>query len=302
MCENGKVISFMNMKGGVCKTTLCINIANTIATVHKEDVLVIDMDPQFNATQYILSILEDDYMKRYKEIKDAEKTIYYLFDDNHRNNKTKSNIEINNVGALFNNNDIEEPYLKDDYIINIKEHFDMIIGDIDLIQLQITQKEGISKRLKRYIEYNKLKKKYKYILVDCPPTFSFYFTSSYTASDTYIIPLKPDYVSSLGLSLLQKAINSIEVDEKPKSCGIVYTLIDTRNKVHEPVMAQIQKNIDNKYIFNNYIYYFADIPRGVEDKKLMIDIHNNNINKTIKLITEEFKVRIERMGKENEPK
>ena len=52
----GKVISFMNMKGGVCKTTLCVNIANTLATHFKEKVLLIDMDPQFNASQYILSI------------------------------------------------------------------------------------------------------------------------------------------------------------------------------------------------------------------------------------------------------
>ena len=141
----GKVISFMNMKGGVCKTTLCVNIANTLATHFKEKVLLIDMDPQFNASQYILSITENDYMNKYKDYKEDRKTIYYLYNDNGRQVEQDSH-SISNVGALFNSNNLEEPYLKDDYIINIKENFDMILGDIDLIELQITQKEGITKR------------------------------------------------------------------------------------------------------------------------------------------------------------
>ena len=230
----GKVISFMNMKGGVCKTTLCVNIANTLATHFKEKVLLIDMDPQFNASQYILSITENDYMNKYKDYKEDRKTIYYLYNDNGRQVEQDSH-SISNVGALFNSNNLEEPYLKDDYIINIKENFDMILGDIDLIELQITQKEGITKRLDKYIKHKKLRDVYKYILIDCAPTYSFYFISAYSASDTYIIPLKPDYVASLGLSLLEKAISSIETDQdRINSCGVIYTLIDSRNNLHEP--------------------------------------------------------------------
>lgn len=242
-----------------------------------------------------MSIVENDYMKKYETLKASNKTIYSLFDDNHRKNESSSNTEINEVGALFNSNDIDEPYLKDNYIVNIKNNFDMIVGDIDLIQLQITQKEGISKRLKRYIEYNKLKEEYKYILIDCAPTFSFYFTSAYIASDTYIIPLKPDYVSALGLALLQKAVKSIEVDNKPNSCGVVYTLIDSRNKIHEPIIEQIEKSIGKNNVFKESIKYFADIPKGVVEKKFMLDISNNGIAKTIKLIAEEFKIRVGRI-------
>ncbi len=251
------------------------------------------MDPQFNATQCILGITEGDYTKKYQELKDNNKTIYSLFDDTHR--KKANNNKISEVGTLFNSNDIEEPYLKEDYIINIKDNFDMIIGDIDLIQLQIIQKEGISKRLKKYIEYNKLKERYKYILIDCAPTFSFYFTSAYAASDTYIIPLKPDFVSALGLGLLEKAIRSIESDEKPSSCGVVYTLIDSRNKVHESVIPQIEKSIGKDNIFKDNIKYFADVPKGIEERKFMLDIKNNNIDKSIKLITEEFIIRVGRI-------
>lgn len=260
MTTKGKIISFMNMKGGVCKTTLCANIANTLATVYKEKVLVIDIDPQFNATQYILGITEDNYMEKYKEFKNNRKTIYYLYDDKNRdiNSSEKSELK-KEVGSLFNSNNLTEPYLKEDYIIKIKDNFDMIVGDIDLIELQITQKDGISKRLKRYIEYKNLREKYKYILIDCAPTYSFYFISAYLASDTYIIPLKPDYVSSLGLALLKKAVDSIENDN----------------------------------VFSETIKYFTDIPRGVSDRKFMIDISNNGVDTTIKSITEEFIWRVE---------
>lgn len=288
----GKVVSFMNMKGGVCKTTLCANIANTLAVYFKKKVLVIDMDPQFNATQYILGITQDDYMEHYKKIKDDRKTIYYLFNDSKSNEKVSEQPQ--KVKSLFNSNNMEEYYLRNDYIINIKDNFDMIIGDIDLIELQIIQKDSVSKRLNKYIEFNKLREKYDYILIDCPPTYSFFFISSYLASDTYIIPLKPDYVSSLGLSLLERAINSIEDrNVNVKSSGVVYTLIDPRNKLHEPVIEEIEEAIGSENVFKERIKYFTDIPRGLEEKKFMIDINNNNIDKSIRIITEEFISRME---------
>lgn len=288
----GKVISFMNMKGGVCKTTLCANIANTLAVNFKKRVLVIDMDPQFNATQYILGITQKDYMEYYKKVKDEEKTIYHLFKDSKSNEKISEQPQ--KVKSLFNSNNVEESYLRNNYIINIKEKFDMIVGDIDLIELQIIQKDSVSKRLTKYINFNKLRDEYEYILIDCPPTYSFFFISSYLASDTYIIPLKPDYVSSLGLSLLERAINSIEdrnIDIK--SSGVVYTLIDTRNKLHEPVIEDIEKTIGSENVFKERIKYFADVPRGLEEKNFMLDITNNNIDRSIKMITEEFISRME---------
>lgn len=287
----GKTVSFMNMKGGVCKTTLCVNIANTLSKAYGKKVLLIDMDPQFNATQYILGITEENYMEKYDTLKKSRKTIYYLYDDKGRDHKNNS--DESKVGSLFNSNNPTDPYLKDDYIINIKENFDIIAGDINLIELQITQKDGITKRLNRYIDYKSLKTKYDYILIDCAPTYSFYFISAYMASDTYVIPLKPDYVSSLGLSLLQKAINSIEVDNKKvNSCGIIYTLIDPRNNLHKPVIEDIESAIGEKNIFKERLKYFTDIPRGVSEKKFMLDISNNSIDDSIKLITEEFMGRV----------
>ena len=189
------------------------------------------MDPQFNATQYILGITNDEYMDYYKKIKDQKKTIYCLFNDSKDDKKDTDDKK--KVGLLFNGKATKEKYLENDYIINIKENFDIIVGGIDLIELQINQKQGITKRLEKYIDIRNLRHYYEYILIDCPPTYSFFFISAYHVTDTYVIPVKPDSVSTLGLSLLHRAIGSIEDKTKEAtSIGVIYTLIDNRNKIH----------------------------------------------------------------------
>lgn len=285
-----KVVSFMNMKGGVGKTTICINIANTLASYFDKNVLLIDMDPQFNATQSVLSIIKKNYMQFYDSTKKNKKTIYYLFSDNHRDLQTKN--PQNTISSLFNTNNKREPYLEDDYITNIKPNFDMILGDIDLIELQIIQKEGIEHRLDRYINIKNLKQNYDYILIDCPPTYSSFLTSAYRASDTYIIPIKPDFVSSLGLTLLEKAINSIENTKHIKSSGIIFTLVDNSSTT-QLIIQEIKSGYLEENIFNVQVLDFKTTKNAVFNKKFMFDIKANGIKNSIIKITEEF---ITRMG------
>ncbi len=288
--ENKKVVSFMNMKGGVGKTTLCINIANTLSSHFKKKVLLIDMDPQFNATQSVLSIVNDDYMKFYDSTKKDKKTIYYLFSDGHRNLETKNSK--NDTSTLFNSNNRKELYLVDEYSIEVKENFDMILGDIDLIELQIIQKEGIENRLDKYINTNHLNQTYDYILIDCPPTYSSFLTSSYRASDTYIIPVKPDFVSSLGLSLLTKAINSIENAKNLNSSGIIFTMTDNSSTTKK-IIDEIKTDCNEKNVFSTSIKSYSTIKNAIGKRKFMLDIEQNNIKESIIKITEEF---INRMG------
>lgn len=288
------VIAFMNMKGGVCKTTLCVNIANTLSTEFQKDVLVIDMDPQFNATQYTLGVVyQKQHMEKYQSFKEARKTVYSLYDDkaNEISNITKKE----NFNGLFNTNVFNNDYLKKDYIVNIKNHLDMFVGDIELINLQITQKSGVENILSNYLEINKLRSKYDYILIDCPPTYSFYFISSYLAADTYIIPLKPDFLSSLGLLLLEKATTEVVKSQGKKiiSLGIIYTLIDPRNTIHVPIIEDIERKMDTKFIFDTRIKYLKPIPDGVNTGQFMLDINEQDIRKDIIKITEEFMSRME---------
>lgn len=285
------IISFMNMKGGVGKTTLCVNIANTLAKHFKKKVLIIDMDPQFNASQYILRVIHgEDHTKLYEQQRESGKTIYNLY----HKPQTPSPKQTEEVNNIFNAKRIDDSHLKKDYSTSIYENLDVILGDIRLIELQITQKSGIENVLERYITLNNLRDKYEYILIDSPPTYSFFFISSYLSCDTYVLPVKPDYLSSTGISLLSRAEQSI-IDthgRKVSPLGIIYTLIDPRNNLHVPVKKNIGDTIGQKNIFQSEMRYLKAVPEGLSEQRFMLDIHENDISKEIISLTEEFIARL----------
>ncbi len=286
------IISFMNMKGGVGKTTLCVNIANAIATYLKEPVLVIDMDPQFNATQYVLRVLHsEDHVKKYDEYKKQGKTIYNIYKEPDKKEKPT---ESEASRALFNVNKIDDSHLKKDYTVNVKENFDMLFGDVDLLELQIAQKSGVESVLSKHIELAGLKAKYKYILIDSPPTYSVFFISSYLSCDGYVLPVKPDYLSSTGIALMHRAEDSImqTFGEKKVALGIIYTLIDPRNQLHTPVQQNIVQDVGKENIFNTELKYIKAVPDGLRTGDFMLDIHENDLSKSIKLLTEELEQKV----------
>lgn len=292
------VIAFMNMKGGVCKTTLCVNIAHTLAKEYNKKILVIDMDPQFNATQYVFNVVhKDNFLKEYENIKSQNKTIYNLYDNMDQNDK--STAEVSELPVLFNTRILNNQYLTSNYISNITENLDFIVGDIRLVNLQIIHRTGRENVLEQYIDVNNLRNKYDYILIDSPPTYSAFFMSSYIACDTYIVPLKPDFVAALGLSLLDKGIRAIlNTGVSLKKClGLVYTLIDTRNTVHESICSELNERYKG-HIFQKSINYYSAIPSGIEKGKFMADIQEHEIGSTIKNITEEFIARLGRIENE----
>lgn len=287
------IISFMNMKGGVGKTTLCVNIADALATYHNKKVLVIDMDPQFNASQYILRVkYGDNQVKKYEEYKDQKKTIYSIFNAPDLIKDTQIDKTESEAESLFHSHNIDESHLSVDYTVNIKNNFDLLLGDIELLNLEISRKSGTENVLSRYLDIAQLRSKYEYILIDSPPTYSVFFISSYLACDSYLIPVKPDYLSSTGIALLKKAEESIlkTYAIKKVAMGIVFTLIDPRNNLHEPVIRNMRNTIGRKHIFSHEMKYYQDIPKGLSEdsRKFMLDIFNNNINNTIKQISEEF--------------
>ncbi|WP_299514958.1 ParA family protein [uncultured Rummeliibacillus sp.] len=286
------IISFMNMKGGVGKTTLCVNLADALATYHNKKVLIIDMDPQFNSSQYLLRVMHGkDHIKVYENYKKNHKTIYSLYDEkqtDNRDNKKSS-------AALFNTKTIDDSHLKKSYTVNIKKNLDIILGDIDLLEIQINQKSGAENILKKHIELADLREKYEYIFIDSPPTYSVFFISSYLSCDAYILPVKPDYLSSTGIALLSRAEDSIfqTFAEKKIALGIIYTLIDPRNHLHVPVQEEIEEEVGKENIFNEEIKYFKSIPEGLSNQKLMLEIFENKISTSIKNLSEEFISRIE---------
>jgi len=205
---SGKVISFINMKGGVGKTTLCIGMGVYLAQFFDKKILFIDLDPQFNATQSLMNEfnLEEQYLTDFSV---NNKTIKKIFE---------APTKISEKPKLPN---------KEDVIIKLSDKIDIIAGTIDII-FEDNSKDGAkAKRVRKFISENNLRNHYDFIFIDCPPTISIYTDAALIASDFYLVPNRIDRYSILGIRLLKQVIDRISYEEELqiKPLGIVYTML-----------------------------------------------------------------------------
>lgn len=238
----GKVISIINMKGGVGKTTLCIGIADYLSDVGYK-ILIIDADPQFNATQAMLDCYISDENYYTKEIFQEKKTIYRLF------------IPQIDMSDYYNTPKGE------DIIIPLKDNLDILCGDLNLVLANQTNDNRFVKRIRNFIEDNNLKEKYDYILIDCPPTITIYTDSALLASDYYLIPNCIDRYSMVGIDSLQKAVTNLIKEERiPLTCiGLVYTMIGTTTSKKQ---EDIKRSFESKEVVENIDLFSAFLTKN----------------------------------------
>ena len=201
-----KVISFINMKGGVGKTTLCINTADNLAQDGNK-ILIVDMDPQFNATQALL--LQMQRQKTLSENNNTSSDKAFSEDVKAELDSSKTYRELSKEGKtimqLFGSTDPNKNSLN--IIMNFSDKIDFIPGDLELSSVVAGDTAGKESVINQYIIENGLDKKYNYVLIDCPPTWSILTHASLFASDYCIIPSKIDFYSSIGINSLQNKIN-----------------------------------------------------------------------------------------------
>ncbi len=226
--NNQKVISVVNMKGGVGKTTLSVNIAYILEKFHNKKVLLIDIDPQFNATQYLVPW--DTIVNHFEN----KKTVLDII-------MPKKEEQIDLVNSKKKKKD-KEPKLSD-YIINISRSngsfFDIIPSTLELIEIENSVR-GAEHRLKNFIK--KFCKHYDVIMIDCPPTIGIHTLSAFLASAHYIIPIKPDHLSSLGLSLLERVLLKYKNDHNHKltALGLIFTMVKHNANLPGQIMGNIR--------------------------------------------------------------
>ncbi|CDI49203.1 ParA family protein [Clostridium tetani] len=287
MEDRKNVIAFLNMKGGVCKTTLCKEIAYTLTEKLEKKVLVIDIDPQSNCTQAFYekyNVIEGESVKKYMEIKKDLPSIENIF---------SKPIDMVKKASM------------DHIIISFNNNLHMIPSSLNTLFMDRETSNGNDQILLNFIKDEKLRIDYDYIFIDCPPTYSFYTISALLAADYYLVPLVPDIYSMLGLDLLNRVVEKLNYKYKAilehnplKNVGVIFTKVPTEKRINKSMqdnIKDIQDEFKDIYFFEQKFQYSS---KSANDKieTFIIDRNDNALVNNITLICHEF---IERMDNLN---
>ena len=218
------VISVINQKGGVGKTTTVINLASALAQKGKR-ILVVDLDPQGNATTGLG-----------KSNNDESKSIYNVL-----------------IGKTSVQNAIQESNIK---------NLDLIASNVNLSGLEVETANDANRAFllkKILLEENKsLIRRYENIFIDCPPSLSLLTIMSLVLADDLLIPLQTEFFALEGISQLVKTIDRIKINLNPELGirGVLLTMYDKRNKLSSQVDMEARKHFEDKV-------YKTVVPRNV---------------------------------------
>jgi len=211
------IISLVNQKGGVGKTTSAVNIAVSLA-VSEIKTLIVDLDPQANATTGIASLY-----------KDSPATTYDL---------------------LIKDVPIKKGITKTQF-----KHLDLIASTNDLVGAEIELVSVLAREFQLKKTLAPIVKDYDYIIIDCPPSLGLLTINALTASDSIIIPIQCEYYALEGLGQLLNTVRLIQknLNKKLTIAGVLLTMYDARLNLSKEVASEVATYFEDK-LFNNVVH------------------------------------------------
>ncbi|MCS6132633.1 ParA family protein [Clostridium botulinum] len=245
-----KIISFLNIKGGVAKTTSCVNVAAQLGKEGKK-VLIIDIDPQSNATKYLN--MYDSHVKGTYEVLRGE--------------------------------DIGIQPTKYDSLWLLPGNINLIMSEEEILTDVKRVKET---RLKKWLSL-KNDNTFDYILIDCPPSLGMLSTNALVASDYVIVPLKIDKFGLDGFEYLMSSIEGVREQFNPNLnlLGILITM-DKSTRIHKEIKQELKEELGD-LIFNQTIRDNVDVVKSTfESTPVVYFKANANASRDYKKFVEEL--------------
>ena len=206
----GKIVAIANQKGGVGKTTTCINLAASMAAT-KRKVLVIDLDPQGNAT---MASGVDKYQ--------VDPTAYELL--------------------------VEDVPFDEVVCRKTSGNYDLIAANGDVTAAEIKLMEVFAREVRLKNALASVRDNYDFIFIDCPPSLNLLTINAMAAADSVLVPMQCEYFALEGLTALMDTISKLAavVNENLKIEGLLRTMYDPRNRLSNEVSDQLKKHFGNK--------------------------------------------------------
>jgi chromosome partitioning protein len=261
------VISTVNMKGGVGKTTLTVNLATCLAKYHQKRVLVLDLDSQISAT---LSLFQPH---EFAKIRRKKRTLTYLLDSiiqpNPHNKLSIEDIIIPSVcdlpGLDLLPGDIE---LYDEYIVSEKLHQQALLEEgLNFQEIWSKFERVLIKKIIEPVADN-----YDFILMDCAPGYNLLTRSAIAASNYYLLPARPEPLSIVGIQLLQRRIEKLRETHQNSDpinlnlLGIVFILSSggLLSRYYNQVMRRVEEDFTGEEKFKTTIPMDVNVAKAVD--------------------------------------
>ncbi len=249
-----KIVSLTNQKGGVGKTTTSVNLAVSFA-VSEVKTLLIDLDPQSNATTGLEQITDE-----------PKGTIYDVII---RGSKTK------------------------DIITNTKlEFLDMITSTNDLVGAEVELVNVMAREYQLEKALKSIRKEYDYILIDCPPSLGLLTLNALTCSNSVIIPIQCEYYALEGLGQLLNTVRLVQknLNQKLEIEGVLLTMYDSRLNLSKQVADEVKGFFKDK-IFETIIHRNVRLSEAPSFGKpaLLYDANSTGAQNYISLVEEILK-------------